>query len=104
MWIPLLVRLFYDTRLGPDHKRNRHTMSPNEFLDRSDRYGTGHAMDILTVYVFLLHTTMILSPSTYLTFHPEGETLGQTLAAILSSPAHDAFANARYPSFCVSQT
>ena len=45
MWIPLLVCLFYDTRLGPDHKRNQHTMSPNEFLDRSDRYGTGHAMD-----------------------------------------------------------
>ena len=34
MWNSLLA--CYDTQLGPDHKRRRHRIFPNEFLDHFD--------------------------------------------------------------------
>jgi hypothetical protein len=82
MWSPLLVCLLYDTRLGPDHKRNRHgilhTSSSTSSIWHRSRVG---------------HTYTCLSyvpPHFY--FHPKGETLGQTVVAVvhilsLSSPA-----------------
>ena len=63
MWNSLLF--CYDSQFGPDHKLSRHEISPNDSLDPFDQ---AQAMRRIYLYVLLLHTTMVLSPTTYLDF------------------------------------